>query len=875
MNFKTIKRFVALFLCLCIIPIMGVAARNDYDDYSEDFGAREFKIVSALGFFEGGKNFRFDFLQAVKRGEFIQMLMSALPFDNQASENKFIDVKEGDLYANAVNSAADMGFISGDNGFFYPENNITGVEAVSVILNVLGYKAYANDMGGYPNGHINVAHKLNLDENLTFSTEEPLSQGEAAMLFYNMLSVEVVDMLQYDGKQVTANSDAKSFMERILSVKKDFGVVSATHKNGNLDGSAFVPRDDEVIIGTTTYKTGNSNADKLFGYDVEYYYKESKRDGEKTVLYCEKSSSNKEVSISSENIESFDGTCYKYRSGDKVRTSPDVLKTCNIIYNGRAVSPDFNKYVPKDGEICMVDSDGKGGYDTLFITDYTITVVGRIDAANYKVFDKYENKVIEIKPDSSEYECEICNKYGEAETFKNIMEYSVLFIAQSEDKKLRKIILSNDQVEGTVSAVYEKSEEVVIGDRKYKIVNSDYLSIETGNYGIFCLDPKERVVAVYKSIDDRIGYIIKVAEMHSGFEDNLKLRIFDQTGKPVDYLGSDKINIDGNIVKGAQNQLAVLKANPYGTVSQMIAFSLNEDGKISEIKTPDPYTDVIKTGSGRLHEMVKRQSTYTYKSWANNFGSEVRANSDTKVFVIPEKEDDTKNYVYQTNGISYFVNGVDYTVCAYSKSYDSPYAEYIVVFLGKDGDAVSIPAEAPLMVVNSVSEVYENEENTYRVRGFAAGAEKSFILPDEEKFTNLHIGPGDVIRYTENTYGEAVAIDKFFDYESGQMTVANPSTSDYIAQRRYLYGSVYSCVPDMAMVSLKGVSGISLKTDVENIFVDRFQYVYKYDADENETEVALQDDIKDYLHNPDDYSNVFVYNWYGDPHTLIIYDRRD
>ncbi|MGN0181501.1 MAG: S-layer homology domain-containing protein [Candidatus Ornithomonoglobus sp.] len=103
----------------------------------------------------------------------------------------FKDVPSSHWAFSHVEIAYASAVIEGDDdGFFMPENNVTFAQLCKMLVSTLGYKTYAENMGGYPNGYIAEAATLGITEGLGgISTNDELDRETVMLMTYNALDV--------------------------------------------------------------------------------------------------------------------------------------------------------------------------------------------------------------------------------------------------------------------------------------------------------------------------------------------------------------------------------------------------------------------------------------------------------------------------------------------------------------------------------------------------------------------------------------------------------------------------------------------------------------------------------------------------------------
>lgn len=185
----------AMVFTLLALP----AGASQFSDISDPQVAQAADVLSALGVVNGTGGGRFDPNGQLTRVQFCKMTIEIMGRGDLAKGQMyrtiFADVKSTHWGRGYVNLAATMDLGDGvylmrgiGNGNFAPERPITYREAVTTLLRVLGYGGEAERY--WPQGAVQTAASLGLDKGLSIKDPAaPINRGQAALLFYRMLSV--------------------------------------------------------------------------------------------------------------------------------------------------------------------------------------------------------------------------------------------------------------------------------------------------------------------------------------------------------------------------------------------------------------------------------------------------------------------------------------------------------------------------------------------------------------------------------------------------------------------------------------------------------------------------------------------------------------
>lgn len=189
-----------LMAAAMVFTLLALPARaSQFSDISDPEVSMAADVLSALGVVNGTGNGRFSPGGQLTRVQFCKMAIEIMGKGGLAEGQKyrtiFNDVKSTHWGRGYVNLAATMDLGNGvylmrgtGSGSFAPDRSITYQEAVTTLLRVLGYGEEAERY--WPNGAIQTAASQGLDRGL--NVKDPagaITRGQAALLFYRMLSV--------------------------------------------------------------------------------------------------------------------------------------------------------------------------------------------------------------------------------------------------------------------------------------------------------------------------------------------------------------------------------------------------------------------------------------------------------------------------------------------------------------------------------------------------------------------------------------------------------------------------------------------------------------------------------------------------------------
>ena len=209
-----LKRLIATLLVvatLCgltaVVPASAASGRaSAFTDISDPQVAGAAEILRLLGVVNGTGGSSFNPSGTLTRAEFCKMAVEVMGKGNeaaaQANRTIFKDVKGGNWASGYINLAAstpigaageeggsnDMLMMGKGDATFGPGDVITFAQAVTVMMRILGYGAKDIATGSsWYGGYLATANTIGLTEGVTLSWDSPITRGQTAILFENML----------------------------------------------------------------------------------------------------------------------------------------------------------------------------------------------------------------------------------------------------------------------------------------------------------------------------------------------------------------------------------------------------------------------------------------------------------------------------------------------------------------------------------------------------------------------------------------------------------------------------------------------------------------------------------------------------------------
>lgn len=156
------------------------------------------KMLSTLGVVKGYDDGTFNSEGTLTRAEAAAIIVRLINLENEAEKGQtnYYDVPDTHWASGYVNVAEANGIINGQgDDTFAPEEPLTYRQLVKMLVCTLGYESVALANGGWYNGgYIAAAEKMGLIENEPENPDALTTRGEAALLCYRALDIDLMSL---------------------------------------------------------------------------------------------------------------------------------------------------------------------------------------------------------------------------------------------------------------------------------------------------------------------------------------------------------------------------------------------------------------------------------------------------------------------------------------------------------------------------------------------------------------------------------------------------------------------------------------------------------------------------------------------------------
>lgn len=770
-----IKKIISITVALLVI-LTGV---QSFAKDAPDKTNLAWEVVTGLDFIDSEK----EATDLVTRAEFATTVLklygekTAGDFD-EGSDTPYSDVLKEHYKSTDIKRSYELGFVRGyDDGKFYPENEVQLVQAMKIIVDLLGYQDYVLYRGGYPFAYMSEGAKLGISSGISRQFNESITYYEFARMIYNAMEEAIVEVNAIEEGNVTFNKDRDAtFLSKYHDIYKAEGVVTANPYT-KVNGTASIG-DKKLEINDFIYVTKTDIFNQYVGYNCEYYYEDTGRDT--PVLKFAVPVDNESGEIKGRNIVGTTKNTIKFLDENEDVDYIELSENGNVIYNGiyasKVINYDLEKLVDFSGKIVVCDTDSNGEYDMIFVTEYKNYILDKVLLSENKIF---------VKDEVNSYIVDITNntfvtatKGGEICDLSALESGTLISVASSgvtpSGRKNISVVVSDKTVTANVTSLsdneatlsYQKGSNQI--DENYRIsknfIGENGAKIAVRGSGSFHIDALGEIgyFKVGENTGFQYGYVI-ATHTDKKFDGELKIKMLSSSGEILYFYTADKVNVDGDKVE-RKNIANILESSSTitGTVKQLIRYDVNKEGLISHIDT------VLENSDGDSLALRKEEigsSGATYKNGMKTFvisGSTNRyiLGSATKLFLIPTG-DGASDDDYQVRTNSYF------TDASYGKSSSG---EKLIMYNVEDAEpkVVELRVEAvsgglggvsqygsDLAIVKGKAKVINDEgEERVAIKVMVTNAEKTLPITDKTKLLRFEDGSitnGTALHYDDVT----------------------------------------------------------------------------------------------------------------------------
>lgn len=888
------KRILSLILTLCIIAscftftVVNAADEDEVVVYTPQ-EQRAFDFLSSLEIMVGDDKGNANLEKNMTRAEFAQLLNNILTyannnggeaesgsgfFDNSIWQDSFFgedtssdqliidtgsdsdapvvetvkiddfeDVSESHWAYDAINYIRDIGVMTGTSATtFNPDGEVKTNEVVKTIMVMLGYKAIAEVNGGYPNGYLKFAQRLNLTNGAPAG--EYCTRGAIAVILKNAMDAQMLLEASYSesGDISFEYDENRTFATEILGLQKIDGLMTDNGYTAIAGESEY--EGSRIVVANTEFRVSEGKEfSKFIGRDVTCWYTNYKSADAGVAVYVELNNRDKVTEIDIETLTNATDDTLNYKV-NKVAKKVNYADAY-VIYNSVALDAYsealFNGFITNNayGKITVIETNSSLYKRIVVIDEFETWVVGNVDSTNTKIYNVLregtyvsDDDIIELDFEDPKYIINIYDANGEKADFSMIQKNSVLDVIR-RGNVFTFYVTNSSITDFQIASVSEYKGRTYIsdGETEFEVTQAfmdynlreEFILNKTFNISLNSFGRVAWAVSQEKA-GLQVGYILEIGNI-SGSITNKQygVQVFTMGGAHTLYELAENVRVsdhDGVESKMTEKEFVDAYAAEYNSDSNILdgicRYTVNDEDEINYIELPilDPDTKI----NGKLHLVLSNDDASSQKGYyrqnSNSLGGYVAAPTSANAI----KVDSTKRRVDDENAFAVgAMNTVPYKdsdseeyyiLRAYSDVEGALSAKYVVVDLPTGATGMDTSSAVPDMyIITSVGGGRFPDDTLgtiYKAKKYKQGTieDANLYIKDDAVFdteaetdvrvneanTNLgwvkvpftgEIEPGDIIRVAMDENGLVEHVRVVFD-ENGVDSTGNPQTPGVI-----------------------------------------------------------------------------------------------
>ena len=901
---KVSKRLLSLVILISLITCTVVNDNSAFaaSPTSDIYFDEAYDLLQSLGISADIEKEKTD---TVTRAEFVALALRMIHiFTYNKYNNEFKDVTADTKYANEIATAKKFEIISGVNASqFCPEGSIKYGESLKIIISALAMCDVADILGGYPEGYFALADKLGITKRIYSGAQSEISFRDAVVLIGNMLLSDYIyiDTVKITGEDTNTyyyEKSDESVLKHFWNLYIDSGIVwtqnkASMHIGGGsegtleLDGRKYVLKDIQGV--------------DYIGLNVRVIY-----DDDNTVISVLKNPKNRVYTFGHEEVESLTADRVNLANENGSTRSYGFDTDATFLYNWnvcRNINMDWT-----DGILELIDNDDDGRIDVIHFKAPEIYFVGGV--SDNVIYDKKSGRSLKLEND------DIIFINGTAAQCDELSQNAVVCAYKDEEGDLIFTDAVFNVIHGGMIDMLS-ADKVTVDGREYSVnsyFNKYYnnAQVSPGIYITAYFDSNNRLTAIEKSgaKSEGMQYGYLLAAAFNGYK-GVIIRVLSADGGKNVYNLAEKIILDGSSVNADSDRVrAVLRNGDYTNYS-LIKYSLDSDGKVKIIDTPeyrnrdDEFGIKYGPGSMSVNDSLTcfvSKGNSMYRASTNSLLPYAILNGSV-IFDVPKELPANPDRYYDASMFEVrtrlFANDERVTADFYDYSTEFAPAAVVNYTIEGSGDrpmAVDMYSD-PIAIVKNVSKAI-NEDGVATTAIDVIGSKREysaqhnvegryFISPElRQYFEDRGLVPekGDVIQYHLSGNNEIAGIVRFkFSGDKNRAFGIDYSKtgSALVDQNSIICGKIYNM--SSQHFAIKGydnpspTSGVDYPADntviMPLISATETVCYATFDTKQNKVYKSGIYDIKTIENvGEDEASLVFLVMYYGGPIIMFIYN---
>lgn len=890
------------------------------------------------------KNTVLDTSKYITRKDFavyIAKLMQLSPEDTASL--KFTDVDPSDASSPYIAAVYKAGIMVGvSEAYFGASQKVTYEQLLKVLVSSAGYRLIADAKGGFSAGYTSLANTLKITKNLDIKSNE-MTNGNVIQAIFNTLFVKINEIKSISDN-ITFKESEETYMEYYFNVSSFDGFLNEYYGT-NLFGISYCD-EDEIAVSGAVFKLGEVTCPKeLLGKFVTVYshFDDSSLTPTTVLIIEDESKDNKEITISHSDLNQISQSGYVSYDFDNKVKKINVNTNANVIYNGAylgKLSNIQNTYLSiNSGNVRLVNSKQSGNYDTIIITQYENFVVQTANKSTYKVQFKNnmllgtQNSIV-LDPENKNI---IVNYYreGEATDYSALKKGSVISVSKSPNqygKTIYNIYIGSLIIKGSKIETIGNDYCVIDGE-EYKLAynwgKANKEIIEVGMTAETLFTYFDEFFAIDLSAGDeslKYGFLVQYDLFNqSGLEPKVSLKLFTEENKFEEFSFVDKFKVKHTkAIPGSGTTYATVyqnentyTVNTYNSFvaeisplmyvvnrsndnikdrlcGMLIAYKLNNDGKITEIHVSDDLSKVpnYRGYDSTYFSLDVSVASTSLRTYDGGVGPRMFTGTDTVgIMVQGDISTSVNEKIYNWGSMASAYAKIKDGYLTYSRLYEVG-ADRTIGYACVESESAgntALTEDRPIIIEDITQIVDTDGEIIWKVSGLKNGSAYSIKLPYDRTevleqlnsqyamyqrgYTAADLKPGDIIEVGRDSLGFMTTFilyyslgDKYNEKWSNEKPMEKESR---MAERYTTFGRIEELENDVMII--RSYPDSDTAHDQTWNKAARFLNTSCMLLEETDGKVTAKKITKDDFSVGDE---VLLRNWYHSTYTAILIRRK-
>lgn len=677
-------------------------------------------------------------------------------------------ISEYDMYEALMNALRGT---ESEKNIYVSNDNVTFEMLADTFINNLSLSIYTDEESNF----FSTAENIGLFKGMTgISKDMYVTREQLAKVLYNALFLPRYKLV---ANGVGAEYTVGNTLLEDLGIEIIKGVVTANQYMNFFENTPL--SEGYVCVNKFKVDVGNTDACNMLGEYVTAYVKDVEETPILIYLRPEERKNRENFKFTTDDFISHDTNNIVFYDLEEKERKVKVNPQARVIYNGKYYGQysdtDVFSHTDKEGFIQTIEIDDDSSADIVLVTVYDTYVVESI----YKTDDDFIiNDMTSNRTLRNSNEVSFCFvKDGRICTYDDIEVNNVLYVAQSEDRELYLVYISDKSFTSVIKSTSEEEIETEDG-RQIKISKN------------FNIDLKLKPAVIYLGYDGKLAWLKYlnsdglqygyVMSMYCDTEENdngkIVMKVYTMDDETVKYESEEKIKfIDGASAGG--NDVKVPEKKMYAKdvydaiaakgVNRLVQFSLNSEGKIVSLATA-----LDTTSTGKINEDVfSKDYSGPVRLYNIHMGSRFKRTGIKSYMIVPkakEKQNDEKYYSVKVLSYDSSLSDAEF----YDATVNGNVQDGVVVSYSDSQNAeITYKCSQGVIIKNTLIYSVDDEEVKYQITLINGdGAEKNILIdPDNiyglnAKLTSEYadvsaneLKAGDIILYETDDLGELTA----------------------------------------------------------------------------------------------------------------------